>query len=145
VLVDFVKVKLVKEARVQYVVNQITNPDSAVELFQDILEDEDRETMVALLLSAKNRPIAVNTIGTGILSQVSTHPREVFKAAILANAAVIILAHNHPSGDPAPSKEDINLTKRMIQAGEIIGINVLDHVIVGHDGDYVSLKASGLI
>ena len=140
--ISIVTVKLVREASVPYAVGQINKPDQAAELFEDFVGNADREHTVALFLSTKNYPTAISTIGVGTLSTTALHPREVFKAAILANSAAIILAHNHPSGDPTPSKEDIAVTKRLAAAGEIIGIQVLDHVIVG-DGRYVSLKAMG--
>jgi DNA repair protein RadC len=141
---SIVSVKLVREASVPYAfTGQVNAPEHAVDLFRVFLEDEDREHFVALFLSTKNRPTAISTLGIGTLSQTMVHPREVFKAAILSNSAAVIMCHNHPSGDPTPSADDVALTKRLARAGEIIGINVVDHVIVG-DGSYVSMKACGL-
>jgi len=135
---------MVREFQAPYVVKRITTVQDAVGVFRDVLRDEDRERLVAMCLDSKNRPNAIYTIAIGDLSQVPTHPREVFKAAILANAASIILAHNHPSGDPNPSRDDIMITKRLAAAGRIIGIEVLDHVVIG-DNEYVSLKQSGMM
>ena len=94
----------------------------------------DREQFVALHLDIKNRLISREVVSIGHLSAALVHPREVFKAAILANAASIAFVHNHPSGDPEPSREDIDLTRRLIRAGEILGIAVLDHVVVARGG-----------
>jgi DNA repair protein RadC len=97
----------------------------------------DREKFIVLLLNAKHIPIGVNTVSVGSLTASIVSPREVFKPAIVGNAAAVLLAHNHPSGDPAPSPEDIELTKRLRDAGELLGIRVLDHVILG-DGRHYS-------
>jgi DNA repair protein RadC len=99
-----------------------------------------------LLLNQKNRVVGVNTVSIGSLTASVVHPREVFKPAILSNAAAIILAHNHPSGQPQPSQEDRVLTVRLVAAGKLLGISVLDHVIIG-DGTsaYFSFADEGLL
>jgi DNA repair protein RadC len=101
---------------------------------------------VVLLLSPKNNVIGVNTVSVGSLTASVVHPRECFKPAILSNAAAIILAHNHPSGQPRPSQEDRVLTVRLVAAGKLLGISVLDHVIIG-DGTsaYFSFADEGLL
>ena len=96
----------------------------------------DREQFMALHLDTKHRLISREIVSVGHLSAALVHPREVFKAAILANAASIAFVHNHPSGDPEPSREDIELTRRLVRAGELLGIPVLDHVVIvrrGHE------------
>jgi DNA repair protein RadC len=103
----------------------------------------DREQFVCLHLDARNRINALEVVSVGSLNASLVHPRELFKAAILNNAASVILAHNHPSGDTTPSREDIELTRRMVQAGEIMGIEVLDHIIVGPEG-FLSMKEANL-
>jgi DNA repair protein RadC len=103
----------------------------------------DREHMIALHLSVKNEIVSYETVAIGTISAAMVHPREVFKAAILANAAAVVLVHNHPSGNPEPSTEDRALTERIKRAGELLGIPVLDHVIVTPD-DFVSLAARGM-
>jgi len=103
-----------------------------------------QEHFVVFFLNTKNRIIRRETITIGSLSATVIHPREVFRAAIQHSSAAIVCVHNHPSGDPTPSFEDIEVTRRLVDAGKIIGIDVLDHVIVGRDG-YVSLKEGGLI
>jgi DNA repair protein RadC len=102
----------------------------------------DREKFVVVLLSAKHRAIAVNTVSIGTLTASLVHAREVFRPAVALPTAAVILAHNHPSGDSSPSAEDIELTRRLRQAGELLGIPVLDHVILG-DGRHYSFADSG--
>jgi DNA repair protein RadC len=105
-------------------------------------ERADREMFVVVLLNAKHRPIGINVVSVGSLSSAIVHPREVFKPAIAGNSAAILLAHVHPSGCPEPSREDIELTRRLRDAGELLGIRVLDHVIVG-DGKHYSFVDAG--
>ena len=101
----------------------------------------DREAFIVLLMNTKNRIIAEEVVSVGILDGSLIHPREVFKAAVAGSAAAIIIAHNHPSGDPAPSKEDQEVTRRLRDAGKILGIPVLDHVIVAPEGGFFSFSA----
>lgn len=122
---------------------QIRGPRDIAEVVSKYLAESDREQMVSLLLDTKNGVIGMNVISIGDLSSALAHPREVFKAAILANAASIALAHNHPSGDPTPSPDDIAVTRRLHQAGELLGIELLDHVVIGDSGRFVSLKEKG--
>ncbi len=95
------------------------------------------------MLDGRNVLIGLHHVSTGSLTTTLVHPREVFKAAILANAAAVILVHNHPSGDPAPSAEDVALTTRLRDAGDLMGIRVLDHVVLGAHGAFRSLGAGG--
>ena len=95
-----------------------------------------------LCLSTKHRVIAYHEVSRGTLDSTLVHPREVFKAALLANAAAIVVSHNHPSGDPSPTMDDLEVTTRLVAAGEILGIVVLDHIVVG-DGRYFSFKEAG--
>jgi DNA repair protein RadC len=101
------------------------------------------ERFGVLTLDTKHRVIGWDVIGLGTLDSCVVHARDVFRVAILQNAAAVILAHNHPSGDPSPSPDDLALTRRLIAGGELMGITVLDHVILGELGRYVSLKATG--
>ncbi len=96
-----------------------------------------------MTLNTKNNITGINVVSIGSLNSSLVHPREVFKAAILGNAAAIILAHNHPSGDPSPSPEDLEITRRLVEAGKILGIEVLDHVIIGDRWE--SLKERGSV
>lgn len=137
--------KLVRESSVTYAVRRINGPDNLVGLVKEFLEDADREKCLAVYLNNKNEPNAIHVVSVGTLNSSLIHPREVFKAALLCNAASVILVHNHTSGDLTPSREDVEITKRLAEAGRMLGIEVLDHVVVGDSGRFVSLKERGLI
>ena len=122
----------------------ITSPGDGAQYLMGRLRNETHEKFIVLLLNTKNEVISIENISIGSLNASIVHPREVFSRAIKRNSASIILAHNHPSGDPSPSQEDIHITRRLKEAGAIIGIPVLDHVIIG-DGTYISLKEKELI
>lgn len=124
--------------------NRISGPKDVFGLMGPRLRDLDREEFHALLLTSQHRVIREVLITRGILDASLIHPREVFKPAIAESAAAVILLHNHPSGDPAPSAEDRAVTKQLVAAGRTIGIPVLDHVILG-DGAYTSMSELGLI
>ena len=109
----------------------ISNSATVVEIVRAYLAGVDREHCIILMLDSKNKMIGINTISVGSLSSSIAHPREVFKPAILCNAAAIIIAHNHPSGDPTPSHEDRIVTDRLFWAGELLGIRLLDHIVIG--------------
>jgi DNA repair protein RadC len=121
----------------------VKTPDEVVAVVRGRLKGKKKEYFLALLLDTRNRLIKVAEISVGSLDSSLVHPREVFKEAISASAASVIFVHNHPSGDPEASEDDIKLTKRLAEVGEIVGIDVLDHIIVG-DKDYLSLKGKGL-
>ena len=123
---------------------RIDGLEAAVKILRPQLVDKRREHFVALLLDSRYRVIRMSLIAIGSLSATLVHPREVFREAMAAQAAAIIVAHNHPSGDPEPSAHDLELTKRLQQAGEVIGIEVLDHLIIGREG-HVSLAARGAL
>ena len=123
----------------------VSNWKAVAEVVSKYLGGADREHFVILLLDARNKVVGINTVSIGSLTGNLVHPRELFKPAILAGAASIILSHNHPSGDPEPSGDDISLTRRMVAAGAILGIDVLDHVVVGDRERYVSFKQRGMI
>lgn len=122
----------------------ITNPEDAVKLVRNRLKDKKKEYFLAILLDSRNQPITVAQISVGSLNASIVHPREVFKEAISASAASLILVHNHPSVDAAPSEEDIQITKRLKESGEIMGISVFDHIIIAGN-NFTSLKAQGII
>ena len=123
---------------------QLTTPDAAVEAIKDKLRGLDREHFLCVHMDVRNRVIGCETVAIGSLSACIVHPREVFKAAILSSAASILLAHNHPSDDLTPSKDDMDLTKRLVQAGTILGIEVIDHIIVCED-KHLSLRERGIM
>jgi DNA repair protein RadC len=122
----------------------VRSPQSVADLLMPRLRYETKEKFIVVLLSTKNHVLATPTISVGTLNASLVHPRELFREAINYNAAAVILVHNHPSGDPSPSQEDIALTRKMIEAGCLLDISVLDHVIIG-DGKYVSLKEKGIL
>ena len=105
---------------------------------------ETREMFLTLHLDGKNRIICMDLVSIGSLNQTIVHPREVFKTACLSNSAGLILIHQHPTGDPTPSKEDMEITRRLKEGGELMGIRILDHIIIG-DGEYVSFVEWGLL
>jgi len=121
----------------------VKTPEEVVNLVKSRLKGKKKEYFLALLLDTRNQLIKVSEISVGSLDSNIVHPREVFKEAISASAASVIFVHNHPSGDPTASEDDIKLTKRLAQTGEIVGIDVLDHIIIG-DKNYLSLKREGL-
>ncbi|MFA5535820.1 MAG: DNA repair protein RadC [Bacillota bacterium] len=120
----------------------IKTPEDVAELLMEQMRHLDREHFISLLLDTKNQVLYQETISVGSLNASIVHPRELFKQAIKKSAAAVILVHNHPSGDPAPSSEDLAITKRLVAAGELLGIIVLDHIIIG-DQKHYSLKRQG--
>lgn len=123
---------------------KINQPGSVAELFMDEMRYLQKEHFRIILLDTKNQIIAMEEISIGTLNASIVHPRDVFKIAIKRNANSIILIHNHPSGDPTPSKEDINITNRLLDVGELVGIRVLDHIVIG-DNRYISFKQKNII
>lgn len=121
----------------------IKSPDDVAEVLKTYLDGADREHFCIAMLDRKGNIIGINTVSIGGLHSSLVHPREVFKPAVILGAASLILCHNHPSGDTDPSKEDIEGTKMLVEAGRIMGIEILDHVIIGDN--YTSLKSRGLM
>lgn len=121
----------------------VKSPDDAIKAARSQLKGKKKEHFLVLCLDTRNHLINTHQVSIGSLDCSIVHPREVFKEAISSCAASVIFVHNHPSGDPTPSEDDIKLTKRLIEAGEIMGIEVLDHIIVC-DRDYASMKAKNL-
>ena len=133
------ELRVIRERRHGYgSLRRIRNAEDVYAAFRERFESLDREMFVVVLLDGKNKVIGFNVVSVGSLTATLVHPREVFKPALLANAAALILVHNHPSGDPEPSAEDKAITERLQQAGDLIGIKILDHVVIG-DGSFRSL------
>jgi DNA repair protein RadC len=122
---------------------RFTSPTQIYETFSFLMK-ETKEMFLTLHLDGKNRIICMDLVSVGSLNQSIVHPREVFKTACSSSAAAILCIHNHPTGDPTPSSEDIAITKRLKEASEIMGIKLLDHIIVG-DGTYLSFTERGLL
>ena len=138
--VDIVSLKLVKESSVLYETRKISNPYDAYRLVKSFLVDSDREKFVVACLDTKNQPVNIYVVSIGSVNSAIVHPREVFKVAMLSNASKIICFHNHPSGNLKCSKEDENITNRLKECGEILGIELVDHIIVGDNDTYFSFK-----
>ena len=123
---------------------KISSPEDVYRQLYPRMREKKKEMFIELCLDTKNQIIKEDTISMGSLNANIVHPREVFKTALSESAAHIIVAHNHPSGDPTPSREDIEITKKLVETGKIIGIDLLDHVIIG-DGRHFSMKEAGHI
>lgn len=121
----------------------VSSPKDVARLFMEEMRCYKKEYFKVLLLNTKNELMMTDEISVGTLNSAVVHPREVFNGAIKKSASSVILVHNHPSGNPSPSKEDIDLTKRLVESGKILGIEVLDHIIIG-DGEYLSFKEKSL-
>lgn len=121
----------------------VKNPLDLVGLVRNRLKDEKKEHFLEILMDTRNQVIKICEVSIGSLDSSIVHPREVFKEAIAASAQCVILVHNHPSGDPTPSPEDLGMNKRLVDAGILLGIEVIDHIIIGNP-DYVSMKMKGM-
>jgi DNA repair protein RadC len=127
-----------------HTITAIRSPQDVKELLWEKFQFEEKERFYCVLLNTKNHCLGIEEVSVGSLSSSIVHPREVFKAAVRRSAASIIVAHNHPSGDVTPSREDVEVTRRLGEAGRLLGIELLDHVIFG-DRDILSLKEKGLM
>jgi DNA repair protein RadC len=134
----------IKDAKRPIESTRYTSPSQVFEHLELEFRDRRKEYFMALLLDGKNRIIKRAQISEGSLNQSIVHPREVFNAAVRESAAAMILLHNHPSGDPTPSPEDLEVTRRLCKAGELMGIKVLDHIIIG-DGIFYSFSERGVM
>ncbi|QXJ40656.1 hypothetical protein BV455_04033 (plasmid) [Parageobacillus caldoxylosilyticus] len=132
---------MVQEVEARYV---IRCPEDAAKTAARFIGDDDREVFFVMCLNTKNEVVAVHRCHVGALNMSVVHPREVFKVAILNNAASIIVAHQYPSGNVTPSREDVEITQRLAETGKIIGIEVLDHVIINYKAEYTSLRERGV-
>lgn len=129
----------------------VRSPGDAAGILREVAKPLDHERFWTLMLDSRNRlKGSVSEVSKGILDSSLVHPREVFKPAILSSCAAVILVHNHPSGDPTPSSEDVRITRQLVQTGQVVGIKVLDHVVLGRHAvdrskDYVSMRENGLV
>jgi len=143
--IQVVSLRMVRESNsILYPNRKIRTPADAAILFRQFIGDCDRESFCILCLNTKNEPTAIHQVSIGTLNASLVHPREAFKLAILSNSASVIAAHNHPSGEPTPSPEDVELTQRLRDSGTLLGIDLLDHIILG-DGTFLSMKEQGLM
>ena len=140
-----IKVKSLEVREIEYTYDKrpkISSMDDVVKTVKPMISDLNKEFFMALYLNTKNGVLKQEIISIGSLNANVVHPREIFKTACMISAAYIIVAHNHPSGDPTPSREDIEITKKLYEAGKMMGIELLDHVIIGYDRNY-GFKESG--
>ncbi|MCI8764713.1 MAG: JAB domain-containing protein [Lachnospiraceae bacterium] len=137
--VSIVRLQMVKESRHLYGMGAVSEPGEAARMVRPLFEGADRELLVVLSMDQRNKPVAAEVVAVGGLNQCVVDIRNLFKHAILANAAGIFLFHSHPSGEAVPSREDRAVTERASQAGEILGIPLVDHIILG-DGQYFSFR-----
>lgn len=142
--ISVVRIQMVREGRFPGHPGPVRNSSDAAGILRSYLAGADREYFVVLLLDQKHRINGLNLVAVGTQAMAVVHPREVFKPALLGAAAATILSHNHPSGDPDPSREDVELTRRLVSAGELLGIDVLDHIVIG-DREHVSFADRGMI
>ena len=139
------RVALVREGTIPVAEKIVREPADVARLMTPLVADLDREAFWVLLLDGKNKIIGINLVALGSLTACLVHSREVFKPAIVGSAAAVVLVHNHPSQQPEPSAEDVALTRRLREAGALLGIRILDHVILGHDGAFRSLADDGVL
>jgi DNA repair proteins len=143
--IDLVTVRLINENRLFKDII-IDSPDKAVKFLGEMLGDYDREAIYMINMNTRAKPINVHMVSLGTINQSLCSPREIFKVALLSNASMMILMHNHPSGNTRPSDDDVLITKHLIQAGELLDIPVADHIIVGRENgnmNYYSMRESG--
>lgn len=143
--VGIIKTQIIREGSMLYGTRRIHKPEDAVEMVKSIFQYADREMMIVVSLDSKNSPIALEIVSVGTVNSCLVQMRELFKHSILNNATSIMCFHNHPSGIPEPSKEDIEITRRMDEAGKLLGIWLLDHIIIGETGMFISLQERGVI
>lgn len=131
-------------ARAARQADTISTPEDVVRIVKPMLVGRDREHFLACALSTKNKLLRIIEVSVGSLNASIVHPRELFKECVMASAASVVVVHGHPSGDPTPSGADIQLTRRLVSAGDVLGIEVLDHVVIGGD-EHASLRDLGLM
>jgi len=124
---------------------QLRQSHDVADLMRSVVAGLDREAFFVVLVDGKNRVSGINLVSLGSLTAALVHPREVFKAAIAGSSAALILVHNHPSGDPTPSQEDLALSRRLCEVGDLVGIKVLDHIVLGENNSFRSLADEGLL
>jgi DNA repair protein RadC len=143
--IDIVKIQMVRDGSIEYGKKPISKPQELAELGLKLLKNADRENFILVCLNAKNFINCIHLVAIGTLDRSIITPREILKTALLANAASIAFVHNHPSNDPAPSPEDVSMTKTLQKCADLFQIKVLDHVIVADDGRYESLLEKNIL
>ena len=139
--IPLVHLQMVRDKEISYGKQSLNTPEKAAAFIRQLLQNADREYLVVRCVDMKCHPLLIEIAGIGTVNQCRTTPRELFKSAILSNAADIILFHNHPSGVAVPSKSDYELTDRLKEAGELLGVPLLDYIIIG-EGEIYSFKGA---
>lgn len=140
--IPLVHLQMIRDKEISYGREMLNTPEKAAAFIRKFLQNADREYLVVCCVDMKCHPLLIEIAGIGTLSECHVVPRELFKSALLSNAANIMLFHNHPSGSAVPSRSDYNLTNRLRAAGELLGVPLLDHIIIG-DGEIYSFKEDG--
>ena len=143
--IDIVKIQMVRDGTLDYGKKAIKGPQDLADLGHKFIENADREMFLLVCLNTRNHINCIHVVSIGTVNTSLVSPREVLKAAILSNASSVAFIHNHPSGDPDPSDDDIKITNRLVECGKLFGIELLDHVIISDDGKYHSFMERGLI
>ena len=144
--IPVISLKIVRDSSVRLTeLPLVSDPEKVAGLLHTYMGDSDREHLVAILLNARNRVVGIHTIAMGSTNTIHVAVGESFKAAIVSNAAAMILGHNHPSGEAEASPEDVSLTREFVEAGELLDMPILDHVIIGQEGEYYSMKQRGVV
>lgn len=145
--IQIVHLQMVRDREITYGEECISSPKSAVQFIKNIIADmicsRDRECIVVCAADTKLKPVCIQVVGIGTVNSCLYSIPEIFKVALLSNAASILLFHNHPSGNPAPSREDISCTRKVAEAGKLLGIKLQDHIILGDNGNYYSFQEDG--
>lgn len=142
--VEIIRLQMVRESRMLYGMYRFSKPEEAVDMVRPLFAMADREMMIVMSLNTRLEPLAVEIAAVGGLNACSVDSRDIFKHAVLNNAAFIVCFHNHPAGDPEPSQPDRKITSRLEKAGRILGIPLIDHIIIGEDNFY-SFREHGQI
>jgi DNA repair protein RadC len=143
--IDIVKIQMVRDGTLEYGKKAIKGPQDLAELGQKFIQNSDREVFLLVCLNTRNHINCIHVVSIGTVNTALVTPREVLKVAILSNSASVAFIHNHPSGDPDPSQDDIQITNRLVECGKLFGIGLIDHVIISDDGKYESFMEKGLI
>ena len=137
------RLALVREEDTAYGDLSLTHPEAVARFLQEQLNDRPQEVMAAVFLDTRNRLIAWQIAFVGTLNRAAAEPRAILQMALLTNAAGFVISHNHPSGDPSPSAEDLSFTRRLAEAGDVVGIRLVDHIILGSKDRWISLRQRG--
>ncbi len=143
--IDIVKIQMVKDGTLDYGKKAIKGPQDLAELGQKFIQNADREIFLLVCLNTRNHINCIHVVSIGTVNTALVAPREVLKAVLMSNASNMAFIHNHPSGDPDPSSDDIQITNRIAECGKLFGIGLIDHVIISDDGKYESFLEKGLI